>query len=64
MPFTQDEATNGGIGTAMAIKTDDPTAKVSGPVIDHWWGLLLFREGHRVRMRLRDSLLSALEQSD
>ena len=30
--------TNGGIGTALAIKTADPTAEVSGPVIDFWWG--------------------------
>jgi Glycoside hydrolase family 44 len=36
-PFTYDEATNGGIGTALAIKTADPTALVSGPVIDYWW---------------------------
>jgi hypothetical protein len=37
-PFTYDEVTNGGIGTALAIKTEDPTAEVSGPVIDFWWG--------------------------
>jgi Glycoside hydrolase family 44 len=36
-PFTYDEATNNGIGTALAIKTADPTALVSGPVIDYWW---------------------------
>jgi hypothetical protein len=36
-PFTYDEVTNGGIGTALAIKTVDPTAQVSGPVIDYWW---------------------------
>jgi hypothetical protein len=35
-PFTYDEVTNNGIGTALAIKTADPTALVSGPVID-WW---------------------------
>jgi len=35
--FTYDEVTNGGIGTALAIKTVDPTAKVSGPVMDFWW---------------------------
>ena len=34
--FTYDEVTNGGIGTALAIKTADPTAFVSGPVIDYW----------------------------
>jgi len=36
-PFTYDEVTNGGIGTALAIKTADPTAQVSGPVVDFWW---------------------------
>jgi hypothetical protein len=37
LPFTYDEVTNGGIGTALAIKTVDPTAQVSGPVVDFWW---------------------------
>jgi len=37
IPFTYDEVTNGGIGTALAIKTADPTAEVSGPVMDFWW---------------------------
>jgi len=37
LPFTYDEVTNGGIGTALAIKTVDPTAEVSGPVMDYWW---------------------------
>jgi hypothetical protein len=36
-PFTYDEVTNGGIGTALAIKTVDPTAHISGPVMDWWW---------------------------
>jgi len=36
-PFTYDEVTNSGIGTALAIKTADPTAQVSGPVLDYWW---------------------------
>jgi hypothetical protein len=36
-PFTYDEVTNNGIGTALAIKTADPSALVSGPVIDNWW---------------------------
>ena len=36
-PFTYDEVTNGGIGTALAIKTADSTAAVSGPVVDYWW---------------------------
>lgn len=36
--FTYDEVTNNGVGTALAIKTSDPTAQVSGPVIDYWWG--------------------------
>ena len=35
-PFTYDELTNGGIGTALAIKTADPTVLVSGPVQDYW----------------------------
>jgi Glycoside hydrolase family 44 len=34
--FTYDEVTNNGVGTALAIKTADPTALVSGPVIDYW----------------------------
>jgi hypothetical protein len=37
VPFTYDEVTQGGIGTALAIKTVDPTAEVSGPVMDYWW---------------------------
>jgi hypothetical protein len=37
VPSTYDEVTQGGIGTALAIKTVDPTAQVSGPVIDYWW---------------------------
>jgi hypothetical protein len=36
-PSTYDEVTNNGIATAKAIKTSDPTAEVSGPVIDYWW---------------------------
>ena len=36
-PSTYDEVTWGGISTALAIKTADPTAEVSGPVIDYWW---------------------------
>lgn len=36
-PMTYDEITNGGIGTALAIKTSDPTALVSGPVISGWY---------------------------
>jgi hypothetical protein len=34
---TYDEVTKGGIGTALAIKTEDPTAMVNGPVVDFWW---------------------------
>ncbi|MGA9667685.1 MAG: glycoside hydrolase family 44 protein [Terracidiphilus sp.] len=37
LPFTYDEVTNGGIGSALAIKTVDPTAQVSGPIVDFWW---------------------------
>lgn len=36
-PFTYDEDTNGSIGTALAIKTIDPTAETSGPVISFWY---------------------------
>lgn len=36
-PMTYDEITNGGIGTALAIKTADPSALVSGPVISGWY---------------------------
>ncbi len=36
LPMTYDELTQGGIGTALAIKTADPTALVSGPVISGW----------------------------
>jgi hypothetical protein len=37
VPSTYDEVTNGGIGTAIAIKTEDPTAMVDGPVVDFWY---------------------------
>ncbi len=37
IPSTYDEVTNGGIGTALAIKTVDPTAMVDGPVVDFWY---------------------------
>ena len=37
VPFTYDEVTNNGIQTALAIKTADPSAQVSGPVMDYWW---------------------------
>ncbi|MFI5096344.1 MAG: glycoside hydrolase family 44 protein [Candidatus Acidiferrales bacterium] len=37
LPFTYDEVTTNGINTALAIKTADPTAEVSGPVMDFWW---------------------------
>lgn len=36
-PSTYDEVTNNGIATAKAIKTADPTAAVSGPVVDFWF---------------------------
>lgn len=36
-PFTYDEVTTNGIAHAKAIKAADPTAEVSGPVIDYWW---------------------------
>jgi hypothetical protein len=34
---TYDEVTNAGIGSALAIKTADPSAEVSGPVVAFWW---------------------------
>ncbi|MGD0646834.1 MAG: glycoside hydrolase family 44 protein [Acidobacteriaceae bacterium] len=37
IPMTYDEITNGGIGTALAIKTADPSALVSGPIISGWY---------------------------
>ncbi len=37
VPFTYDEVTNNGIAAAQAIKASDPTAEVSGPVMDYWW---------------------------
>jgi hypothetical protein len=37
LPFTYDEVTNNGIAHAKAIKSADPTAEVSGPVMDYWW---------------------------
>jgi hypothetical protein len=36
-PFSYDEVTNNGIAHAAAIKAADPTAEVSGPVMDYWW---------------------------
>ena len=36
-PFTYDELINHEIATATAIKAADPTASVSGPVIDSWY---------------------------
>jgi hypothetical protein len=35
--MTYDEITNGGIGTALAIKASDGNALVSGPVISGWY---------------------------
>ena len=36
LPFTYDEVTEKGLKVAKAIKAADPTAEVSGPVIDFW----------------------------
>ena len=36
LPFTYDEVTENGLKVAKAIKAADPTAEVSGPVIDYW----------------------------
>ena len=44
LPFTYDEVTNNGLGTALAIKTADPTALVSGPAIDSWWAYFYSKE--------------------
>jgi len=44
LPFTYDEATQNGIATALAIKTADPTAAVSGPVMDFWWDYFYSKE--------------------
>lgn len=43
-PFTYDEVTKNGIATAAAIKTADPTAAVSGPVMDYWWDYFYSKE--------------------
>jgi hypothetical protein len=37
LPFTYDEVRENGIATALAIKTADSSAQVSGPVMDYWW---------------------------
>lgn len=37
LPSTYDEVTNNGLATAQGIKAADPTAEVSGPVVDYWW---------------------------
>ena len=36
LPFSYDEVTGKGLKLAQAIKSADPTAEVSGPVIDFW----------------------------
>ena len=36
LPFTYDEVTNNGLKIAKAIKGADPTAEVTGPVLDYW----------------------------
>jgi hypothetical protein len=36
LPFTYDEVTDNGLKVAKAVKAADPTAEVSGPVIDFW----------------------------
>jgi hypothetical protein len=36
-PFTYDEVTTNGMAAALAVKTADPSAAVSGPVMDYWW---------------------------
>jgi hypothetical protein len=44
LPFTYDEVTTNGMATALAIKTADPTAQVSGPVVDYWWDYFYSKE--------------------
>lgn len=41
---TYDEVTNNGIAVAQVVKTVDPTAAVSGPVIDWWWNYFYSKE--------------------
>ncbi len=36
LPFTYEEVTENGLKVAQAVKAADPTAEVSGPVIDSW----------------------------
>jgi hypothetical protein len=36
LPFSYDEVTENGVKVAKAVKAADPTAEVSGPVIDFW----------------------------
>jgi hypothetical protein len=36
LPFTYDEVTDNGLKIARAIKDADPTAEVTGPVLDFW----------------------------
>jgi len=36
LPFTYDEVTNNGLKVAKAVKAADPTAAVTGPVLDFW----------------------------
>ena len=37
LPFTYDEVTDNGMKVARAVKAADPTAEVSGPVMDYWF---------------------------
>jgi hypothetical protein len=37
LPFTYDEVTENGMKVARAVKGADPTAEVSGPVMDYWF---------------------------
>ncbi len=37
LPSTYDEVTDTGLAVAKVVKTADPTAEVSGPVVDYWW---------------------------
>jgi hypothetical protein len=44
LPFTYNEVTQNGMATALAIKTADPSAEVSGPVMDYWWDYFYSKE--------------------
>jgi hypothetical protein len=44
LPSSYDEVTVNGIAAASTIKTADPTAQVSGPVVSNWWDYFYSRK--------------------